>query len=351
MRPRDYLLDRLPLTLGFVVAIGFLLLVVHLGVAPLKWGDAAYVLLLGAVTGAVLLYVDYRRQAAFRRAVARRLAAGEEGEYDAAPLPPAKSREQEAFAALLAADQRRALGALQRYRQSAEQHRTFVDLWVHQMKTPLAVLELTADQQDDSEEWRSVSEEVGHLSEGLELMLTSARLERFELDLRPVQVDLTELARSGVNALKASWLRHGVYPSVSAPEGGVAVESDPKWLAVVLRQLLTNAVKYSPSGARVRVQVDALPGGGARLRVVDEGMGIPPEDVPRVFDRFFTGQNGRRTQASTGMGLFLAAEICRRLGHELAVESAVGEGSTFTLTMRPQGLHRGLSAEAQADTT
>ncbi|MFA5593863.1 MAG: sensor histidine kinase [Trueperaceae bacterium] len=345
MTPRDYLLDRLPLVLGFAVAIGFLLLVVHLGVAPLTWGNAAYVLLLGAVTGAVLMFVDYRRQAAFRRAVARRLAASDEAEYDAAPLPPAKSREQAAFAALLAADQRRALGALQRYRQSAEQHRTFVDLWVHQMKTPLAVLELTAEQQDDSEEWRSVTEEVGHLSEGLELMLTSARLERFELDLKPVQVDLTELARSGVNALKASWLRHGVYPSVSAPEGGVTVESDPKWLAVVLRQLLTNALKYSPSGARVRVEVSRLTSGGARLSVVDEGMGIPPEDVPRVFDRFFTGHNGRRTQASTGMGLFLAAEICRRLGHELTVESAVGEGSTFTVAMRPQGLHRRVSGQ------
>lgn len=348
MRPRDYLLDRLPLTLGFAAAVGFLLLVVHLGIAPLSWGDVAYVLLLSAVTGAVLLYVDYRRQAPFRRAVARRLAAGEEAEYDAAPLPPAKSREQQAFADLLAADQRRALGALQRYRQNAEQHRTFVDLWVHQMKTPLAVLELTADQQDDSETWRSVAEELDHLSEGLELMLTSARLERFELDLKPVQVDLTELARAGVNALKASWLRHGVYPSVAAPEGGVVVETDPKWLAVVLRQLLTNAIKYSPSGARVTVEVAELPS-GARLSVVDDGMGIPQEDVPRVFERFFTGQNGRRTQASTGMGLYLAAEICRRLGHELAIETAVGEGSKFTVAVRPQGLHREVTVEARSE--
>ena len=340
MSPRDYLLDRLPLLAGFAVALLFLLLVVHLGVAPLSLGDAAYIVLLGAVATAALLAVDHRRQRPFRRAVARRLEAPEGVELGAAPLPPAKTREQRAFAELMARAQRQALGALQEHRRSAEQHRSFVDLWVHQMKTPLAVLELTAEQQDDSDAWRSVAEEVDHLAHGLELMLTSARLERFELDLKPTQVDLADLARAGVNGIKASWIRHGVYPSVLAPDGPMTVESDPKWLAVVLRQLLTNAIKYSPRGGRVRVEARALGGGAASLSVADEGMGIPPEDVPRVFERFFTGANGRRTQASTGMGLFLAAEICRRLGHELGVETAVGEGSPFTVTLRPAGLHR-----------
>ena len=122
-----------------------------------------------------------------------------------------------------------------------------------------------------------------------------------------------------------------------------AVFSDlllPQRLRVVLRQLLTNAIKYSPRGSRVRVEVSPLEEGGATLRVVDEGMGIPEEDVPRIFERFFTGANGRLTHASTGMGLYLAAEVCRRLGHELAVETAVGEGSTFSVVLRPAGLHR-----------
>lgn len=347
MRPIDYLLDRLPLLLAFAAALIFLLLVVHLGVAPLRLADAAYIALLAAVASALILFVDYRRQRGFRSGVEWRLgseASEPDGEggvfFEATPLPLAKSREQRALAELLERSQRQALGALQRHRRNAEQHRAFVDLWVHQMKTPLAVLELTAQQEQDSAAWRSVTEEVDNLGHGLELMLTSARLERFELDLKPAQTDLTELARAGVNELKSSWIRHGVYPSVAAPAEPVSVETDPKWLAVVLRQLLTNAIKYGRAGQHVRVVVQELPGGGATLGVVDEGLGIPPEDVPRIFERFFTGSNGRRTQASTGMGLYLAAEICRRLGHELTVETAVGEGSTFTVTIRPKGLHR-----------
>src|SRR5690606_11431127 len=97
----------------------------------------------------------------------------------------------------------------------------------------------------------------------------------------------------------------GVYPRVHAPTadradtgGGqpVTAETDPAWLQVVLRQLLTNAIKYSSSGGHVDVTVEHH-GTGARISVVDAGIGIPPEDVPRVFDRFFTGANGRRGTA------------------------------------------------------
>lgn len=350
MKPLDYVFDRLALILGFAAAIAFLLLVVHLGVAPLSLGEALYVLLLGGVAAAGLLAVDYWRLRRFRREVERRLRAAEDGPalLDAAELPAPRSREQRAYAELHERAQRQGLGSLQEHRRNAEQHRAFVDLWVHQMKTPLSVLELTAQQQADSQEWRSVTEEVDHLSHGLELMLTNSRLERFELDLKFAAVNLTSLARAGVNDLKQSWLRSGVYPRVDAPDEPVASETDPKWLQVVLRQLLTNAIKYSPAGGRVQVEVRRLADGGASVSVIDEGLGIPPEDLPRIFERFFTGVNGRRTQASTGMGLFLAAEICRRLGHELTAHSAVGQGSTFTVTLRAGGLHRLTAPNPQA---
>lgn len=349
MRPLDYLLDRLSLIIGFAVALLFLLLVVHLAVARLHAVDAGYILLLGGVSGAICLLVDYLRQRRFRRAVARLLGADREADpatgFPLLQLPPAKSREQRALAELLTGSQRSALEALQRHRRGAEEHRAFVDLWVHNMKTPLSVLELTVQQQaghdqDAQAEWRSVAEEVDELGRGFELMLAASRLERFELDLKLVTVDLVEVVRASVNELRRAWIRGGVFPSVEAPVALVEVETDPKWLQVVLRQLLTNAMKYSATGQKVRVGIQPREGGGATVTVSDDGIGIPPEDVPRVFDRFFTGANGRRTKASTGMGLFLAAEVCRRLGHGLSVESSVGQGSTFTVELRPEGIHR-----------
>lgn len=340
MRPRDYLVDRLPLLLAFAVAVALLLLVVHLGHAPLAAADAGYIALLAVVMTTLILSVDYLRHRDFRRNVARRVDAGHNS---LAPLPRGATREQRALAELLVGAQRESQAELQQRRVAAEEHRAFIELWVHQMKTPLTVLELTAQQELADEEpggpWHSAVEELDQLSNGLELMLTNARLERFDLDLTPASVDLAEAVRTAVNQLKRSWLRTGVFPKVHAPVAGVRVETDAKWLQVVLRQLLTNAIKYSSSGQTVTISVAAREG-GATIAVADAGIGIPQEDLPRVFERFYTGANGRRGQAATGMGLYLAAEICRRLGHLLELESQPGEGTTASITIRPQGLHR-----------
>lgn len=356
MRPRDYLLDRLPLLLAFAAALGVLLLVVHLAYRPLQLGDVAYIALLAVVATAAILAVDHQRHRQFRREVAERLAARPTNlDRLIAPLPRAASRELRAMTALLDATSAQAAAELQRHRSDAEQHRVFVDQWVHQMKTPVAVLELTARQQQvtaggstgpadtaarqaNTAAWRSVAEETDALANGLDLMLSTARLERFELDLRPELVDLGAAARAAVNDLKRAWIRAGVYPKIDAPDTVVRAETDPKWLQVVLRQLLTNAIKYSGDGATVTVTVTHHGEGGV-ISVADTGIGIPPEDVPRVFERFYTGANGRRATASTGMGLYLAAEICRRLGHELDLESTVGRGTTVRVSIAPRAMH------------
>lgn len=332
MRPADYLLDRLPLIAAFALAVGFLLLVVHLGIAPLTSGDTAYILLLAAVAGAIILGIDWLRQAAFRREVARRLA---EGIATDAPLPAGVTREQQAIARLHLQSHRAAAAALQAERGRAEQHRTFVDLWVHQMKTPLAVLELTAREKGD-EFWEAVAEETEGLAHGLEQMLVTARLERFDLDLAPATVDAVAVARAAVNELKGAWVRTGVYPRVEAPDAPVPAETDPKWLHAILRQFLTNAIRYSRRGSTVTVTVTDDERQTV-LSVRDEGIGIPAADLPRVFDRFFTGSNGRRASTSTGMGLYLAAEIASRLGHELLLESEPGAGTIASVVIRPAG--------------
>lgn len=336
MNWRDYLLDRLPLLLAFTLALLFLLLVIQLGFTPLALGDVAYILLLAASFTGLILAADYYRQRTFRQAVKRQLEAG----TGKAPLPPGKTREQRACAQVLQQSERNCADELRRYRKQAEEHRTFVDLWVHQMKTPLAVLELTAQQAEaGADVWNSVGEELDRLAQGLELMLSTARLEHFDLDLHPARLDLTVLCRSVINDLQRSWIRAGIYPRVSAPDAPVLIESDAKWLTLVLRQLLTNAIKYSHAGQEVLVSIEA-DADSVLLSVRDSGIGIPPEDMKRIFERFYTGLNGRQGQASTGMGLFLAAEICGRLGHPLEASSVPGSGTTLSVGFSSRGLHR-----------
>lgn len=115
--------------------------------------------------------------------------------------------------------------------------------------------------------------------------------------------------------------------SLDLRDTGLEVLTDGKWLQLAVEQLLSNAVKYAPGG---KVSVYAR---GEDLVVEDNGAGIPTEDLPRIFEKGFTGGNGRLEGQSTGIGLYLCREICRRLGHTLSVESqpAVAPGSSWAL--------------------
>ncbi len=327
MKPLDYLLDRLPLLLAFTISLIFLLLVVHLAVAPLNVADAAYLLLLALVSTSLILGVDYSRHRSFRQQIKERLA-----ESSAAPLVNPASREQRAVAELLTRSTARHGAELGELRQQMEQHRTFLDQWIHNMKTPVAVIQLTA-QQNEGQAWDSIAEETDRLEQGLNIMLGIARLERFEFDLHVVRTDLNALARECVNELRSSWLLAGMYPRITGTPEAFA-ETDPKWLKVVIRQSLVNAIKYGAHGQHVTVNVT-----GTELSITDEGPGIPPEELPRVFDRFYTGASNRSRAASTGMGLHLAAQVCDLLNHTIAITSTVGEGTTVTVGFTAAGLH------------
>ena len=108
---------------------------------------------------------------------------------------------------------------------------------------------------------------------------------------------------------------------------GKTVLTDEKWLGFVIEQVLSNAVKYTPEGGTVTVSCTDAPA----LLISDTGIGVEPEDLPRVFEQGFTGYNGRADKKATGLGLYLCRRVCRKLGHTITMDSRVGEGTTVTI--------------------
>ena len=104
--------------------------------------------------------------------------------------------------------------------------------------------------------------------------------------------------------------------------------TDGKWLGFVVEQVLSNALKYTPEGGAIRVYGD-----GDTVVIADSGIGIRPEDLPRVFEKGFTGYNGRTERKSTGIGLYLSRQVCERLGHGIAVTSRPGQGTLVRLDL------------------
>jgi two-component system, OmpR family, sensor histidine kinase YxdK len=206
----------------------------------------------------------------------------------------------------------------------------FMNQWVHQMKTPLSVIELLT-QESDNEEIDSISEEAERLRKGLEMVLYMSRLETFEQDFYVEQVELYKTVDEVVTDYKRLFIRSQVYPE-NLVDAGLTVETDAKWLRFILQQLLSNAIKFS-AGSHQTVRISAFKSDQSIvLEVKDSGIGIPKQDVGRVFRPFFTGENGRSFKESTGMGLYLVQKVVQKLNHQIHMESEVGKGTTVYLT-------------------
>jgi signal transduction histidine kinase len=129
-----------------------------------------------------------------------------------------------------------------------------------------------------------------------------------------------------VNEHKRLFIANRVYPDIAIDEN-LMVPTDSKWMKFIIGQFITNAVKYTfEEGKKIYLSTEVTEN-HIELTIRDEGIGIPPSDLKRVTRPFFTGENGRKTGESTGMGLYLAQEVCDKLGHQLLIESEVGKGT------------------------
>ncbi|MUV37114.1 Histidine kinase [Lentibacillus sp. JNUCC-1] len=212
-----------------------------------------------------------------------------------------------------------------------DEHRQFIDRWVHQMKTPLSVIELTAQNLDEPES-SDIREETERIKNGLHTVLNMARLRTIQDDFHVKPVRLEALLHEVNQENKRFYIRNQVYPRLHIRSESVAVETDEKWLFFIVNQLVQNAVKYSSGKSnRVEIVLDKTEEGAAVLEITDYGVGIPWHDQKRIFQAFFTGDNGRLFRESTGMGLYLTKEVADYLGHAIEVDSTEGEGSTFRI--------------------
>lgn len=209
------------------------------------------------------------------------------------------------------------------------QHLTFMDQWVHQMKTPLSVIELTVQQMDEPE-GASIRAELEQMRSNLNTVLYMARLRSFEQDFHVRSVVLAKLINEVLHDNKRLFIRSHVYPEVRTLQG-IRVETDEKWLFFMISQIVINAVKYS-TGKHDKVLITSgVKDKQAYVEIRDQGVGIPAADLKRVFKPFFTGANGRGFRESTGMGLYLTKEAADHLDHRVELESIEGEGTTVRI--------------------
>lgn len=202
----------------------------------------------------------------------------------------------------------------------------YFTMWIHQIKTPIAAMQLILREQDDARS-RELLAELFRIDQYAEMALTYARLESPTTDLVLRRCAVEPIVRSMVRQYAGQFVRRHV--ALRCEIEPVCALTDEKWLAFILGQLLSNAVKYTENGTvTVRVTKELV------LSVSDTGIGIAPEDLPRIFEKGFTGYNGRAGRKSTGLGMYLSRCAAEKLGHRISVQSAPGQGTTVSVDLR-----------------
>lgn len=199
----------------------------------------------------------------------------------------------------------------------------YYTIWAHQIKTPIAAMGLLL-QESDTPNSRALTEELQKIEQYVEMVLCYLRLDADSTDFLFREYDLDGIVRQAVRRYASQFIKKKL--RLQYEPLGCTVLTDEKWLLFVIEQILSNAIKYTPSGfIEISLEQPKV------LCIRDTGIGIDPADLPRIFETGFTGSNGRLDKRATGIGLGLSRRILQRLGHTISVTSAPGKGTTVRI--------------------
>ena len=227
------------------------------------------------------------------------------------------------------------------------QRMDYINVWTHQIKTPIAAMGLALEN-EDSDLGRRLRAELTRIEAYVDMVMTYLRLDSESTDYVFEEKDLDEIIRGAVRKFSGEFIARKI--SLDYEPVGVKVLTDEKWLSFVIEQVLSNALKYTPSGS-----ISIYTENSEILCIRDTGIGIAPEDLPRIFEQGFTGYNGRTSgepahgkfasrmgrptsrnkfgTIASGIGLYLCKRICDGLGYQIWAESEVGKGTVIRLNL------------------
>lgn len=215
-------------------------------------------------------------------------------------------------------------------REREQEQLDYFTLWLHQIKTPIAAMSLLHQQFPHSSEKKLLEQELIRIEDYTHMALNYLKLEGSNQELDLTEVDLDAVIKKVIKKYASLFIYNAIQLDFNPTQ--LSVVSDSKWLEVLIEQLLSNSLKYTPNGT-IRIYTEAN-----QLIIEDNGSGIRSEDLPKIFEKGYTGMSGRLHEKSTGLGLFLSRMICKRLGHTMTIESEVNVFTKVTLDLSRENI-------------
>ena len=313
-----YIREHLKVTMAFLLFS--VMLAVSFRLYRLPVAAVAYPAALCSAAGFAVLILDYIKALKKHREMCRIAGMSREA---AEMLPPAESIAED--------DMRQLVLNLDEELRKAETaaNKTFSDtvdyytMWAHQIKTPIASMKLRL-QNEDSDISRKLSLDLFKIEQYVEMVMMFLKLEERSRDYVFKKYDLDSIIRETLRKFSGEFIMRKLNLAYEPSE--VKVLTDEKWLSFVIEQVISNALKYTPEGS-ISIKLKE----SCTLCIEDTGIGIAAEDLPRIFEKGYTGLNGRADKQASGIGLYLCRRICDELGHSISAVSEPGKGTCVML--------------------
>lgn len=310
----------------FVIAVFFVFAGIFAGIAYLYHLDVAAILystLLCAVVAIILIGIHFYNYCKKHNERMRLL------EYaQTLELPSPQNLTEADLLAVIEKLRKQCKLGFETKRQEQTEYLDYYTMWMHQIKTPIAAMGLML-QCEDTKENRALAGELFRIEQYVEMALWYLRMDDMS-DMVLKSYDLDEIIKDAVRKFAPSFVSKKIKLDYSPVN--VTVITDKKWLSFMIEQLLSNAIKYTEKGS-ITIKVE-----NKVLSIADTGIGIAKEDIPRIFEKGYTGYNGRVERKSTGIGLYLCRRAANKLSHKLSVTSEIGQGSTFYIDLNTYNL-------------
>ena len=325
-----------------------LILVFTIDVLILTMGGSIYLMLY--VAGSVFLvitaglFLDYRKEKRIFDEVDEKLELLEKKYLVSEITSLPNTQEAEHLQEILKKTEQSMGDQVASYRREMEDYKAYIETWVHEVKIPISTTKMIMENhKEDPIRGSGLEEEVDRIEQYVEQAMYYSRSSEVEKDYFIREIDLAELVKNTIRKRKKTLIsgRASIHIDESLSNefpGGKKPHSDAKWLDFIIGQVIDNSIKYAkenePLSLSFRAELKRIEDTDRICLVIcDNGIGIKSAELSRVFEKGFTGTNGRRGKASTGIGLYLCRRLCHRLGHDIEVESEEGTGTTTRIIL------------------
>lgn len=330
MKLMPFLKDKFMLLILHIICMGALAAFLRLT----GYGSAGVTLILifWTVILALWLFITYRERKRYFEEIDKILAEVDQRYLLGELLPYSCRLEDRLYNKMMHLSNKSVIEKIRKIEDAQRDYREYIESWVHEIKTPITGIALICENRRrheavTQENLREISLENQKIENCVDKVLYYARMENVYKDFLIQKTDLQKTAEEVLAKNRLLLIRHQVRAEVHC---GDMVYTDGKWISFILNQMLGNSVKYRSESPVFLIYTEREKS-GVRLTIEDNGVGILPEELSRIFEKGFTGSNGRSHKQATGMGLYLCKRLCERLEIGLSAQSQPGRGTKMTL--------------------